>query len=115
MVYMSGITIPILFDFSECRPIVDHYLNYSINSPYLVIDTSLSNSLANATHYKIYVVVRQMPSYSFNGTFVLQSILTGPYNASFAAIPQVSIQVSSSTILQIPSSQLPVVNNVDVL
>jgi hypothetical protein len=109
---MSGITIPILLDFSECRPIVAHYLNYSINSPYLAIDSSLSNTLVNATHFKIYVVVRQMPSYSFTGTYILQSVLTGPFNTSFATIPQVNIQVSASTILQIPSSQLPVINNV---
>ena len=100
--YTSGITIPILLDFSACRPISTHILNYTLNSPYLSIDSSLSSSLLTATQYKVYVVVRQIPSFSFAGSFSLQTTLSVPFDASFSAIAAVTIQVSASSILQIP-------------
>jgi len=101
-IYPSGITIPILLDFSSCRPVSTHYLNYTINTPYLAIDTTLSNSIVNSTYYQPYVIIRQIPSYSFSGSFTLQTTLTGPFAASFNPIPSATIQVSPSSLLQIP-------------
>lgn len=111
-IYTGGITLPIWLDFSECRPAAAHVLSYSINSPYLAIDTALTTTILNASHYKAYIVVRQIPSFTFSGAFTLQTTLSGPYNASFSTIPAVTIQVSASTILQIPQSQLPTINQV---
>jgi hypothetical protein len=109
--YSSGITIPILLDFSNCRPAVVHYLNYTISSSDLIIDTSLTNQQVDPFNSQVYVVVRQTPTNSnLNGIFTLTTSLWGKYNTSYLPIPSIKIQVNTGTILQIPQSLYPVIN-----
>lgn len=110
--YPGGITIPMKLDFSRCRPITDHYLTYSISSPKLSVDISLTNTIINATRGTVYLIVRQLPmDATVMGLFTLKTTIQGSYNSSFAAIPDVLVKVNSGT-LNTPQSQMPLINEV---
>lgn len=114
--YPSGITIPILFDFSDCRPASTHTLSYSVNTPDLIVDTSFSNFQVNSTYPKVYVVIRQSPTNNLlTGLFSLTATLSGPYSSSYFTLPSISIKVNSGTILQVPQSLQPTINQVSLL
>jgi hypothetical protein len=100
-----------MLDFSSCRPAVDHLFSYSINSPELLIDSSLSNSKINSTFPQVFVFVRQIPTNTLlNGIFTMTIQFSGPFDTSFIVSPSVSIKINPGTILQIPQSVPPVIN-----
>lgn len=114
--YPGGITLPIILDFSNCRPAVTHNLAYTISSTELTVDSSLSNFKANSTYPQVYILVRQMPTNMLlSGFFTLQIQFTGPYSSSFIVSPTVNLKVNAGSILQIPQSLPPVINYVSLL
>jgi hypothetical protein len=114
--YPGGITLPIILDFSSCRPAATHYFAYSISSTELAVDTSLSNFKINSTNPQAYIFVRQMPTNMLlSGSFVLQIQFSGPFSSSFIVSPTINLRVNSGSILQIPQSLPPVINYVSLL
>lgn len=113
--YPGGITLPIILDFSNCRPAVTHYFTYSISSSELTVDSSLSNFKINATNPEVYIFVRQIPTNMLlSGSFTLQMQLSGPHSSSFIVPSTISLRVNAGTILQIPQSLPPVINYVAI-
>lgn len=106
--YPGGITLPILLDFSMCRPAADHFLAYSLNSAELMVDSGLTNQKVNATYPQSFIFIRQIPTNSLlNGQFTLTIQFSGPYSTSFLVTSSVLIKINPGTILQIPQSVPP--------
>lgn len=79
----------------------------------MIIDTALTNQQVDSLNPQVYVVVSQSPTNSsLHGIFTLGVSLWGPYNNSYLQIPSINIQVNIGTILQIPESLYPVINQV---
>ena len=111
--YPGGITLPIILDFSDCRPAITHNLAYTLSSTELAVDSSLSNFKVNSTYPQVYILVRQMPTNMLlSGSFTLQIQFTGPYNSSFIVSPIVNLRVNAGSIIQIPQSLPPLINQV---
>jgi hypothetical protein len=88
-------------------------MQYSINSPHLTLDTSLTNFEVSSQNYLVYAVIRHdFINTTLNQNFILNVNLQGTYNNSFSAFSTIRINVIPDLIIGSPNAKQPVINEV---
>jgi hypothetical protein len=80
----QGMTLPIMLDFTNCKPAKPLTLKYTLTNPTLYIDQSLTNFEVDVSNYKAFAIVRQITNGSFISTSLSLGVtLLGIYASSY--------------------------------